>query len=107
LARAQPLAAHVYAERGPVRHEAASLLTTELGPLLLTRIEAEGTGVALTLLNPSEETVEARIGAGTFSPASASRTSLSGETLEALPCESGTVRLSVAPRAWTRLALKP
>jgi len=105
LARAQPLAAHVYAERGPIKHEVASLLTTELGPILLTRIEAVGTGVALTLLNPSDHAVEARIGAGTIKPASAHRTSLSGQKLEALSIASGTVSITVAPRAWTRLAI--
>ncbi|MDB5531028.1 MAG: glycoside hydrolase family 38 [Devosia sp.] len=106
LAQVHPLAAHLYAERGPVNSTAASLLTTELGGLLLTRLEVDGNGLALTLLNPSDETVEAGIGAGTFQPASAKRTSLSGAPLEPLPCDNGTVRISVAPRAWTRLEIK-
>ncbi|HTN61043.1 MAG TPA: hypothetical protein VL147_05755 [Devosia sp.] len=107
LARVHPLAAHVYAERGPVKATAGTLLTTDLGPLLLTRLETEGTGVALTLLNPSEDAVEAKIGSGTFKPTSANRTALNGDPLEALPCNAGTVRITVAPRAWTRVALKP
>ena len=106
LARIHPLAAHLYAERGPIRHEAASLLTAELGPLLLTRIETEGSGVALTLLNPGDATVEARIGGGELKPVRASRTSLSGGQLEALPCDGGTARVTIAPRAWTRVAIE-
>jgi alpha-mannosidase len=107
LTRIQPLAAHAYAERGPVKHEAASLLTTEIGDLLLTRIEAEGSGVALTLLNPSDQAIEARIGAGLIKPAKANRTSLSGEKLEDLPVANGEAKVSVAPRAWTRVAVYP
>jgi alpha-mannosidase len=107
LARAQPLAAHLYAERGPVRQAAATLLKTELGPVLLTRLEAEGTGVALTLLNPSDAAVEVTVGGGALKPARASRTSLAGVALEAVPVTSGQVRLSVGPRAWTRLAVYP
>ncbi|HTN62386.1 MAG TPA: hypothetical protein VL147_12680, partial [Devosia sp.] len=107
LARVHPLAAHVYAERGPVKATAGTLLTTALGPLLLTRLETEGTGITLTLLNPSEDAVEAKIGSGTFKPTSANRTALNGDPLEALPCDAGTVRVTVAPRAWTRVALKP
>jgi alpha-mannosidase len=106
LARAHPLATHLYAERGPVRREAASLLTTELGPLLLTRIEPEGSGVALTLLNPSDRPVEAVIGAGELKPMRANRTTLAGAPLEALPC-NGEVRVTVAARAWTRVAIYP
>jgi hypothetical protein len=107
LARAQPLAAHVYAERGPVRHEAGTLLKTELGPLLVTRLEAEGTGVALTLLNPSDDAVEAKIGAGELKPARANVTSLSGEAGEAVAVDGGVVTAMVGPRAWTRLAVYP
>lgn len=106
LARVQPLAAHVYAERGAVKSTAASLLNPDLGPLLLTRIEVDGNGVALTLLNPGGDTVEARIGAGTLKPAKANRTTLSGEVLEALPV-NGKVQFTVAPRAWTRVAIYP
>ena len=102
----QPLAAHVYAERGAAKSTAASLLNPDLGPLLLTRIEADGNGVALTLLNPGGDTVEARIGAGTLKPAKANRTTLSGEVLEALPV-NGKVQFTVAPRAWTRVAIYP
>ena len=74
--------------------------------MLLTRLEAEGAGVALTLLNPGEAAVEAVIGAGDLRPARANRTTLSGAPLEALPC-NGEVRVSVAPRAWTRVAVYP
>ena len=107
LARVQPLATHLYAERGPVKSEAGSLLTTELGPLLATRIEPEASGVALTLLNPSEEAVEARIGAGQIRPVRANRTTLAGAPLEALACNKGEVRITVVPRAWTRLVVYP
>lgn len=107
LARAQPLAAHLYAERGPVQHEAASLLKTDLGPVVLSRFEADGKGVALTLLNPSDEAVEIKIGAGDLKPARANRTRLSGDALEALPVSAGEVRASIAPRAWTRIAVYP
>jgi alpha-mannosidase len=104
LARLQPPAAHLYAERGPVRQEAASLLQTDFGSLLLTRIEPEDGGVALTLLNPGDQPVEAKIGAGVMKPAKASRTTLSGEPLETLRVEGG-IKLHVAARAWTRVAI--
>lgn len=105
LAHAQPLATHVYAERGPVQSTAGSLLDLQLGGLLLSRVETVGNGVALTLLNPGDEAVEAAIGAGLFKPTKASRTSLSGDKPEALAVNGGAVRVTVAPRAWTRIEL--
>lgn len=105
LAYAQPLASHVYADRGPVRSTAGSLLDLKLGGLLLSRLETAGDGVALTLLNPGDDAVEAAIGPGLFKPAKASRTSLSGDKPEGLAMNGGEVRLTVAPRAWTRIEL--
>lgn len=105
LSYAQPLATHVYAERGAVRSTAASLLTLDLGTALLTRLEADGNGVAITVLNPGDAAVSARVGAGTFKPTKASRTPLSGGAGEALPVAGGSVAFTVAPRAWTRIAL--
>jgi len=107
IARAQPLAAHVYAERGPVKWEGSTLLSTDLGSLLLTRLEPEGEGVALTLLNPAQEAVEAKIGVGAIKPKRATRTSLSGEPGEAVPVRDGEARFSVGPRAWTRVVVYP
>ena len=76
-----------YAERGPVQREAASLLKLDLGPLLLTRIEPEGTGVALTLLNPRRRAGRGhdrcrRVHAGAGQPHVACRACAG----EALPC---------------------
>ncbi|HZY67591.1 MAG TPA: hypothetical protein VFE52_03345 [Devosia sp.] len=105
ISRAQPVAAHLYAERGPVKSEAGTLLDVDVGPLLLTRLEAEGAGVALSLLNPGNEAVTARIGSGALTVAKASRTSLSGESEEELPVGSAGVEISVGPRAWTRVSL--
>ena len=105
LAYAQPLAAHLFAERGPHRTTSGSLLTLDLGDALVTRLEQDGDGMALTLLNPGDEPVEARIGAAGFTPARASRTSLSGDAAEPLPVRDGTVSFTLAPRAWTRIAL--
>src|SRR5690606_23322491 len=105
LAYAQPLAAHVYAGRGPVKSTAASLLRLDLGTALLTRLEAAGDGVALHLLNPGDEPVEARVGAGSFRPTRANRTSLSGEPGEALSVNNGSTSFTIAPRAWTRIEL--
>jgi len=105
LSYAQPLAAHVFAERGPVHGNAASLLKLDLGSALLTRLETDGGGVALTVLNPGDTPVEAKVSAGSFKPAKASRTSLSGAAGEALPVNGGAVSFTVAPRAWTRIAL--
>ncbi|WDR04335.1 hypothetical protein PSQ19_15385 [Devosia algicola] len=105
LAHTRPLATHVYAERGAVKQAAASLLTTDLGPLVLTRLETDGAGVAMSLLNPGDETIEAKIGSGLLKLASAARTSLAGETLETLSCSEGTARFTVGPRAWTRIRL--
>jgi hypothetical protein len=105
IARAQPLAAHVYAERGPVRAAAGTLLRTELGELLLTRLEAEGEGVALTLLNPSDAAVTAKIAAGTLAPKLATFTSLAGEEGEGLTVRDGVVAITVDPRAWVRVSV--
>lgn len=105
LAHAQPLATHVYADRGPVKSTAGSLLDLKLGGLLLSGVETVGNGVALTLLNPGDEAVDAAIGPGLFKPSTASRTSLSGDKPEALAVNGGTVRVAVAPRAWTRIEL--
>ncbi|MDR3473176.1 MAG: hypothetical protein P4M09_16065 [Devosia sp.] len=107
LTYAHPPAVHVYAERGPVRQAQGSLLKTELGSVLLTRVERVAAGVALTLLNPGDEAGEARIGAGLIHPGAAQRTSLAGESLEDLACADGVVRVPVGPRAWTRVVIQP
>jgi alpha-mannosidase len=99
-----PPAVHPYAERGPVASAAASLLKLDIGQLVLTRLERNGTGVALTLLNPADDPQTATIGSGTFELKRAVRTSLAGEDLEPLSGD-GSVELSVAPRAWVRVAL--
>jgi hypothetical protein len=62
--------------------------------------------VALTLLNPGDAAVDARIGSGTLTIRRATRTTLAGEPLETLSTDGG-VRVSVAPRAWTCIALHP
>jgi alpha-mannosidase len=105
LSYAQPLATHVFAERGPVRGTAASLLQLDLGTALLTRLEADGDGVALTVLNPGDAEVRAKVGAVSFKPTKASRTPLSGGAGEALPVNGGAVSFTIAPRTWTRIAL--
>ena len=107
LARTQPLATHLYAERGPMRQAAGSLLTTQLGEVMLTRMEAEGTGVALTLLNPSDEAVEIRIGSGALAVKRAASTSLAGEAGETIGVASGAIDVKLAARAWTRVAVYP
>jgi alpha-mannosidase len=104
LPYAHPPAVHLYAERGPVASAAASLLKLDIGQLVLTRLERNGTGVALTLLNPADDPQTATIGSGTFELKRAVRTSLAGEDLEPLSGD-GSVELSVAPRAWVRVAL--
>ena len=62
--------------------------------------EAAGSGLA------TGETVLGRLGAGTFKPVRAERTSLSGAPIETLDCAAG-VTISVAPRAWTRVVIYP
>ena len=62
-------------------------------------------GVALTVLNPGDEPVAAKLGAGSFKPTRASRTTLAGEASEALPVSGGSVGFTVGPRAWVRIAL--
>jgi hypothetical protein len=104
LPYAHPLAAHLYAERGPAKAATASLLNMDLGTLLLSRLEADGDGVALTLLNPSDAAQEAAIGSGSLVVNRAVRTTLSGVKLEDLPCKNG-LKLSVGPRAWIRVAV--
>ena len=61
--------------------------------------------MALTVLNPGEAEVEAKIRPGSLAPSKASRTPLSGGAGEALPVVGGAVTFTVAPRAWTRIAL--
>jgi hypothetical protein len=107
LSHCRPLAAHVFAGRGEVRQAAGTLLRTDFGPLILTRLEAAGRGIALTLLNPEDRPIDAVIRAGSFRPARARRTSLDGERQDELRVDEGEVRLTVAARAWTRLELDP
>jgi alpha-mannosidase len=107
ITRVQPLAAHLYTGQGEKRSTAGTLLKTELGPVLLTRLEAEGNGVALSLLNPSDEAVEVTIGSGTVKVARAHVTSLAGAAGAAVPVKDGTVTATIAARAWTRLAVYP
>jgi hypothetical protein len=57
------------------------------------------------LLNPEGIAIDASIGPGIFHPARARRTSLAGGHLEDLSCENGEVRLTVPPRAWTRVVI--
>jgi hypothetical protein len=105
LSHSRPLAAHVFAGRGEVRQAAGTLLRTDFGPLILTRLEAAGQGIALTLLNPEDRPVDAVIRAGSFRPTRAWRTSLDGERQDELRVDGGEVRQPVAARAWTRLEL--
>jgi len=107
VSRAQPLAPHLYTGRGEVKQAAGTLLKTDLVTLLLTRLEADGDGVALTLLNPGDSAVEAKIGAGTLTPRRASRTSLSGEAGEAIAVTKGSLSVPVAARAWVRVSVYP
>ena len=103
LARARPLAAHVYAGRGLVQAEAGTLIEADLGPLMLTAMEPADGGLALTLLNPEAAEHQVVLHAGLFRPTRAHRTSLAGEAIEEISCEGGTVRVAIGPRAWVRL----
>lgn len=105
LTYAHPPAAHIYAGRGALRHEAMSLLAPELSGLLLTRVEKDGDGIALTLLNPDDESVTARVGGGVIRPERGWRTTLAGQPLEALACAGGVATIPVGPRAWTRVVI--
>lgn len=102
---ANPLATHVYAERGPVRNTSGSLLDVELGTLLLTRVERDGDGIALTLLNASAASQPVAIGPGLATPTGARRTTLSGETLADLPVSGGRIETSVGSREWARVVV--
>jgi hypothetical protein len=104
---ANPMAAHLYAELGPVKSATGSLLTTDLGQLLLTRIERDIDGIALTLLNPSSEKQSVSIGAGVVTPAKARRTKLSGETIGDLAVAGGKVQADIGPREWSRIVVVP
>jgi alpha-mannosidase len=101
---AHPLSAHLYAERGSVKSASASLLKIDAGTLMLTRLELEDSGVALTFLNPGDQPVEAKIQPGTLKPKRAVQTSLSGEGQNDLPVGDG-IKVNVAARAWTRIVL--
>ena len=105
LGHAQPLAAHVYAGRGPVAAEKGSLLEIEAGPALLAEIEADGDGVALVLLNPEDRPIEVALGSGSVSIARARRTTLAGDAIEDFAVTTGRVRVPVAARAFTRIVV--
>ena len=96
---------HLYAERGPVKAATGSLLDIDLGPLLLTRFEREGDGVALTLPNTGAEKQAVAIGPGLLAPATARRTKLSGEAVADLAVKAGKVQAEVGPREWTRVVV--
>ncbi|HVY51073.1 MAG TPA: hypothetical protein VHA07_05870 [Devosia sp.] len=104
---ANPPAAHLYAERGPVKAAKGSLFDIDAGALLLTRLERDGDGIALTLLNPGSDAQVATIRPGLVAPGKARRTRLSGETVEDLPVKAGAVTATVGPRQWTRLVVVP
>ena len=104
---ANPLAVHLYAERGPVKTTAGSLLDVHLGSLLLTRLERDGDGIALTLLNTGAEKESVSIGPGLVTPARARRTKLSGEAVADLAVTAGRVQAEIGPREWTRLVVVP
>jgi alpha-mannosidase len=107
LAYVRPLAAHIYAERGEIRHESQTLVQPDLGSLMLTRLESAGKVIAMTLLNPEDIESRAVIRAGTLNPKKARRTTLSGEKIEDIPLRNGEVRLKVNRRAWTRIEIEP
>jgi hypothetical protein len=103
---ARPPVAHVYAGLGALRDDAGTLLRPDLDGLLLTRLERDGSVVALTLLNPEDKAMTATLRAGRFKPVGARRTTLSGDPIEDLACRDGVVTVPVGPRAWTRVALE-
>ena len=98
---------HLYAERGPVKTTAGSLLDVDLGSLLLTRLERDGDGIALTLLNTGAKKETVSIGPGLVTPATARRTKLSGEAVADLAVTAGRVQAEIGPREWTRLVVVP
>lgn len=104
---ANPLAAHLYAELGPLKAAAGTLLDVDLGSLLLTRLERDGDGIALTLLNPSDAGQTVSIGPGVVTPAKARSTRLSGEATGDLPVIGGRVQTEVSPRGWSRIVVVP
>jgi len=106
-AYANPLAVHLYAERGPVKATAGSLLNIELGSLLLTRLERDGDGIALTVLNTGADTETVSIGPGLVTPVKARRTNLSGEAAAELAVTAGSVQTQVGGRQWTRIVVVP
>ena len=97
LAYVRPLAAHVYADRGEIRHKSQTLVQPDLGSVILTRLESAGKVIAMTLLNPEDIESRAVIRAGTVNPKKARRTTLSGEKIEDIPLQNGEVRLKVEP----------
>jgi alpha-mannosidase len=107
IACAKPLAAHVFSGRGPERQTEGTLVATDLGGLILSRLESSGDrGIAMTLLNPEDRAVVAIVGPGILRPTRAWRTSLSGERLEDVDCNNGVVRMSVKARDWTRVVIE-
>jgi hypothetical protein len=106
LAYARPLAAHVYAGRGDIRHESQTLIQADIAPLVLTRLEPAGSGIAATVLNPESSEAIATIRAGSFVAKKARRTTLAGEALEDIPLQEGEIRLKVGARAWTRIEIE-
>lgn len=107
LAAMRPPVPHLYGGYGTVNEAAATLIDTDLGPLMLTGLEPAGDGLRLTLLNPEDDPVSGTIRARSFRPASAERSSLAGEKKGAIACTDGTVKIEVPARAWTQVLLRP
>lgn len=96
---------HIYRNRGPVRQPVGQLLDLDLGGALLTSLEAEDGGLALTVLNPSDNTEHLRIASAVFEFTAASQTNLAGALEENLPVANGATQLSLSARAWSRVRL--
>jgi hypothetical protein len=96
---------HWYKDRGPRKHDKASLLKLELGGVMLTGLEGHSERVQLRLLNPTDSAHVVRVRSGLLSVVAAHHMDLAGNIGEALVLSNAELSLEVAPRAWVGVEL--
>jgi hypothetical protein len=96
---------HWYAGRGQRRLERAQLLDLDLSGAVLTRLERTAQGVALHLLNPTDETRSVTINSALLRVTAARKADLANHPGEVVPVNDASLSLELPPRAWTGLLL--
>ena len=97
---------HIYRNRGPVRQRSAQLLDIDCGTVIVTQLEEVGSGLTMTLLNPSDAARTVTVGPGVLSFDSAVEQDLASVDKRELDTRGGRTSIEIAPRAWLKVHLK-